>query len=402
MIITAFNPDVESLERTYLTLAESAGVTAHTVKNNDRFVADDRVMIGEMGHEKTEVVTVSSVSGGTTITTTATVFSHEPDDPITRLRFDRVIFYRSTTGSSGTYSSLGSVALDVDNANFITTYDDTTGLSSYFYKVSYLNSVSTLESSLSDPIPGGGYGRNTVGYMIDEVLREAQDLNEQFTDRIEILGWFNECSDDLTLRVKRPFDFLKTRTTLARVANTNYVDFPTDSNGNQTIWKFDRMDYNFVDTTTNPDTDVTYPVRVISLPEYRERFQDNTINSTTVNDEVQLISLDIAMNRFRIWPPAKTNAGAVWYMYYWKFFSTLDSEADVFETPTPRIYKLFALGKFFRKKSQTDSSQLALSDRYYADYNAEVAKLRKGDGMDAGSPKSFKFKPQDYKGNRNF
>lgn len=400
MIITAFNPTTEQLEKTYLSSATSAGVTSLTVKNNNRFVATDRIMIGEITREKTEMVTLSAVSGVNGMTVGATTFSHDTDDPVYRLRYDQVKFYRSTSGSGGTYSLLSTQDLDVDNADNITIYDDTTGVSTYYYKISYYNSVSTQESSLSDPIPGAGYPRNTVGYIVDEILRLVGDSKENVTDRTEVISWLNDCSDDMLSKAVRPYSFLHSRTTLTRTAARNYIDFPTDSNGDQTMWKFDRMDYNFVDASTS--TDVTYTLRVISPEEFRNRFDDNTIDSTTEDDETQLMAIDDAVDRFRFQPPFETTSAGVFYLYYWKFFTTLDSEGDELETPTIRPYRLYALSSFYRKKAASDSNMTAIADRYLADYTAEVARLSGHNRKDQGSPRSFGYLPQNNRGNRGF
>jgi hypothetical protein len=403
MIVTAFNPPLDDLEKTYISTAVSAGATALPVKNNNSFAALDRILVGEQGRERTDLLGVSSVSGATTITASSgTSYGHDPDEPVYRLRYDQVKFYRSTTGSTGTYSVLTTANLDFDNEEGITTYDDTSGLSTYYYKVSYYNSASTLESALSDPVLGAGYVRNSVGFLQDEILREIADEDEKTIDKTELLGYFNECSDDLQTRAKRPYDFLRTRTTLTRTAARNYIDFPTDSSGNQTMWKFDRLDYNFTDSTTSPVTDLTYTLRVISSEEFRNTYQDNTIDSTTEDDNTQIMALDTSVNRFRFWPPFETTGAAAFYLHYWKYFTQLDSEADLFETPTLRPYKLFALGKYWRKRAATDSDFMVLSDRYLGDYEREVTKLNKTNNIDGGSPKSIRFNPQDFKGNRGF
>jgi len=357
-----------------------------------------------MGHEKTEIVSVDAVVvAGTSLTTTATVFNHDADEPVYVLRFDQVKVYRSTTGSSGTFDLLATVAMDVDNATLNTNYQDDNGLSSYYYKISYYHSVTTLESAQSDAIPGGtGFVRNTVGFLVDEILREVQDEAETTTSRTELLGWFNEVSDDLQSRTKKPYSFLSARTTLTRTANVAHIDWPTDANGNQTMWKFDHMEYNFVDTTTDPDTNIIYTIRVIPLEKFRQDYQDQTIDSTTVNDETQVMALDESVNRFRFHPPFETTSAGVFYLYYWKYFTQIDSEGDVFETPNFRVYKLYGLAKFYRKKAKDDTSFLQLSDRYFADYNAEVTKFVRQANRDAGSPKGLRYLPQDYKGERKF
>jgi hypothetical protein len=404
MLIPVYNPTVDDLERSFLSSGISAGVISLTIDNNTNYAINDRIMIGELGREKTEVVTVTgAVSAGTTLTVGATLFPHEAGAPVTRLRYDQVKFYRSTTGSTGTYSLLTTINLDVDTADLLTKYDDTTGLSTYYYKVSFYNSVSTLESALSDPIAGSGYSRNTVGFMIDEILREVADKQETFVDRTEVLGWFNEVNDDLLTRVKKPYSFLHTRTAVGRTAQNAsgagaYLSFPTD------MWKFDRLDYNFVDTTVTPNTSITYTVRMLPPEEFRNRFPDtlDSASSLNNNDTLQFGSIDDAVSRIRLWPPSKTTSSNVFYIYYWKTFTQLDSEGDTFETPTPRVYKLYALGKFFRKRSGSDPIAERLANSYFQDYNQEVSKLKRADNKDAGTPKSFKYLPQTNKGWRQY
>lgn len=404
MIITAYNPIVDGYERSYLTSAISAGVAAVSVKNNDRFVINNRIMLGEMGRERSEIVTVTgAVTSGTALTVGTTVFSHDAEDPVIVMRFDQVKFYRSTTGESGAYSLLATVAMDVDNYDFKTKYDDTTGLATYYYKVSYYNSITAVESTLSDPIIGAGFGRSSVGFMIDEILREVSDENEQFTNRDEILGWFNEVNDDLLTRVRKPYGFLHTRTVKNRTAQDasgagTVLAYPDD------MWKFDFMRYTFVDPNVNPTTSTSYPVRAIPLQEFEQKYQNTLYSASSLenNDQLQFVALDDALSEFRLWPPSSTSSTGVFYIWYWKTFDELDSEANIFETPTPRIYKLYAMGKFYRKKGTQDSSLIAIADRYTTDYEKECIKLRRTHPKDAGSPRGFLPQPQDYKGNRQY
>lgn len=389
MVITALNPEVDELEKSYLSDPIAAGVTSITVKNNDRFAANDRIMIGEMGAEKTEIVTVSAISGGTGLTTGATVYPHSADDPVYILRFDQVKFY-SASSTNGTYALLSTEDLDVDNSDLATKYDDTTGTSSTYYKISFYHSISTIESDLSDPIKGTGWRRRQIGYVIDQILQEVSDLQEQNITREELLGYFNDVNDELTANVAKPYEFLHTRTTLTRTANTNYIDFPTNSDGEQTMWKFDRMDYNYVDTTTDPDTDITYTLPVISPEEFRNKYQDKTIDSTTVDDKTAEMALDTSVNRFRFAPPFETTSAGVFYLHYWKYFDTIDSEGDEIETLTPRIYKLYCKGMYYRKRAVVENSYNNIADRYFADYLVEKNRYSQGNRKDSGTPRSFR------------
>lgn len=389
MILTLLNPETSDLEKSYLNASYSAGVTSIVVKNSDRFEVNSRIMIGEMGQEKTEVVTVSAVAGdGQTLTIGATVYSHEADAPVYKLRFDKARFYRSTTTSTGTYTLLATVDLDVDNANLSTLYEDDQGLSSYYYKMTVYHSISTLESAFSDPIGGAGWRRDQVGNIIDEILQEVSDTNEQHITRNELLGYFNDVNDDLQGAAARPFDFLRTRTSLTRTAATNYIDFPTDSDGRETMWKFDRMDYNYTDSDT--DADMTYTLRVVPEEKFRNTYQDNTVSTTSEDDATQVISLDTAMNRFRFYPRALTTAANAFYLYYWKYFTQIDSEGDIIETPTAKIYKLYCKAMYYTKRSTVEFSHANTADRFMQQYEMEKRKLQMANRRDVGTPRSFR------------
>lgn len=390
MILPVYNPDTTEYEKSYLSLSTAVGVTSLTVKNSDRFAANQRIMIGQMGQEKTEVVTVSAVNAdGITITVGATVFPHSADDPVFVLQFDQVKYYRSTTTSTGTYTLLTTVSLDVDNENLQTIYDDVSGLTTYYYKVSMYHSISTVESALSDPIPGGGFSRNQVGNIIDEILQEVSDVNEVHVTRNEVLGYFNDVNDDLQQNASKPYDFLRARTTLTRTAGQNYVAFPTDSSGNQTMWKFDRMDHQFIDSTTTPVTNNTYTLKVWSEEDFRNNFQNNTFSSSNEGDQISDMTIDTAVNLFRINPaPLTTQAGA-FYLYYWKFFTQLDSEGDTIETPTPKIYKLYCKSMYYAKRAIADVTLGTTANNYAGQYAQEKARYKMIDRMDKGTPRSF-------------
>lgn len=391
MLIPVWNPETNDLEKTYLSNPYSIGTTTILVKNSNRFVANDRIMIGEMGQEKTEVVTVSSVSGdGTTIIIGATLFDHSADDPVYKLIFDQIKFYRSTDNGVS-YSVISTQNLDVDNADLTTKYDDTTGISTYLYKFTFYNSISVVESAFSGIIAGQGWRREQIGRIVDEILQEVSDLQEVHMRRNELLGYLNDVNDDLQINVAKPYSFLHSRTTLTRTANINYIDFPTDSYGKQTMWKFDRMDYNFIDSTTSPTTNYTKTITVIPMEEFRNRYSDNTVSTTTTSDDVPVaMTLDTSVNRFRFSAPFLTTSAGVFYLHFWKYFDIIDSEDNVIETPTPKIYKLYCKGIYYRKRAITEPSYSAISDRYFADYAIEKNKYKGVDRKDQGTPRSFR------------
>lgn len=392
MILTLLNPDTADLEKSYLSNPYAVATTSLQVKNADRFALNDRLMIGEMGQEKTEVVTCTApATDGSTITINGTVFSHEADTPVYRLRFDQVKFYRSTTGITGAYSVISTQNLDVDNANLQTLYDDTTGLSTYYYKMTVYHSISTTESAFTDPIPGGGFARNQVGRVIDELLREVGDTTEQHVTRSEVLGYFNDVNDDLTINAARPYEFLKTRSALTPVAAQAYLPYPTDSLGNQTMWKFDHMDYNYVDSTTSPTTNITYTLDVVEQTYFRNEFQDNTNNSTTQRDTIHKMSLDDSVNRFRFEAPFLT-AHSTLYLHYYQFFPVLDTEGDLLITPTPKIYKLYTKWMYYNKRAIIEPSFADIAKGWQQQYVLEKVNYSKHNRKDVGTPRSFRVR----------
>jgi hypothetical protein len=392
MVIAASNPETDELERSYLIQAYSAGATALKVQNNDRVLVNSRILIGHMGHEGSEIVTVSAqnTTDNQSLTVGATKFPHSIDDPVFVLRFDQVKFYRSTTGKTGTYTLLTTVDMDIDNDQLATYYDDTAGLTTYYYKSALYHSVSTLEAAQSDPVGGGGYARGEVGRFIDEFLKEIGDPDDSQGLRDQVLTWINDCSDDLLLRTKRPYTFLKTRTVLGTTAGLETIDLPTN------LWKFDDFEYIY---TPDSDTNIDYPVRRIPYEEFRRKTENNNADNS---DKLQLITIDEAVNKFRLYPTPLTSQPGVIYLYFWTKFATIDSEGDTFQTPTPRPYKMYCLEAYTRQKSRTDATQIPLATSYQSKYEAEVSRLPRSKQFDSGSPKGLRFGPQTYRGNRRY
>lgn len=85
-------------------------------------------------------------------------------------QFDQIKVHRSTTGITGPYSEITTpptrIALVADTITY--EYTDTAGDADYYYKVSYYNSVSTAESSLSDAQQGDGAAALSV-ISVEEV-----------------------------------------------------------------------------------------------------------------------------------------------------------------------------------------------------------------------------------------
>jgi len=99
-------------------------------------------------------------------------------------QFDTQKIYRSTTGETGAYSEITGIGTRVD---FVADqedyyYDDLSGDSAYFYKVSYYNTSTTNESTVSDPISGDTAQDPALGIISIDELKELYLFGLDLTD----------------------------------------------------------------------------------------------------------------------------------------------------------------------------------------------------------------------------
>lgn len=96
--------------------------------------------------------------------------------------FDRIKVYRSTTGISGTYTELTAVATRIVLVPGVTLYeyDDPSGEITYYYKTSYFNSGTLVESNLSAPRLGDD--PSTANILTIEELKEVYLFGLDLTD----------------------------------------------------------------------------------------------------------------------------------------------------------------------------------------------------------------------------
>jgi hypothetical protein len=75
-----------------------------------------------------------------------------------RENFDRIKIYRSTTGVTGAYVEITDPTsrLVLESGKVVYDYTDLSGHEDYYYRSSYYNSITSLESSQSDPQQGEG------------------------------------------------------------------------------------------------------------------------------------------------------------------------------------------------------------------------------------------------------
>lgn len=377
MIITAFNPSTDNLEKTYLSQYLASGASSLTVKNNDRFATTQAILIGEMGEERSELNTTSGITGVHTISIDSnTAFDHNADDPVYKLDYNQVKFHRAST-EGGAYSVIATVDIDVDNHDKVTRYDDTTGSSTDYYKIQFYNSETTESSELSDAIPATGAAANTVGKVVDEVVRRVRDTQYTILSINEYIDIMNEVNDDLIKMSHRPYRFLKTSATYNTTAATGYITLPTD------LWKFDYLEYSWTVGGVTRKYKIDLP---LSREDFVRKYEGADIADS---DELIDIAIDEYNSQILLGPAPKTSQTGVIELFYYKNFTDLDSAGDVVETPDTLIYKYKMLAEFYTAKAESDTKWYNLVQKYEDKYNGELMKMQRVNRLDTGTPRSF-------------
>lgn len=118
MIIKVRNTLPLESQKTFTSFDEPAAAGTIRWKNPNVFQASWGVQIGETGEERAEIM----VLGGTAPAGTAGTFSstslyeHPADTPMYAIKWDQIVFKRSTSGTAGTPTALtdGTITIQPD------------------------------------------------------------------------------------------------------------------------------------------------------------------------------------------------------------------------------------------------------------------------------------------------
>jgi hypothetical protein len=174
----------------------TAGGTSVPLKNINSFTDSWAVQIGKTGEAQSEIAVISGVPATGTINLASTLrFDHSLDTPVFQIHYDRIIFKRSTAGTAGTATAIGTVSI-TPNSQF-TEFNDSSGSTTYAYKTQFSNSVSSDVSQESDWfVPGG-----PTFYSLQQVRQRGKDAlyNASYIKSDEILNdWINEWIEVMT------------------------------------------------------------------------------------------------------------------------------------------------------------------------------------------------------------
>ena len=376
MVIKAYNPETEGLEKTYLSQTVQASSNQLKVKNADRIGANKRILIGEMGMEQSEIVTTTTGGSSTQINLSGnTQYAHTADEPIYLLIFDQVMFYRAAS-ADGTYTLLsgGTVGIDVDNREDVTVFNDTTGTGTSFYKYKFYNSITAEESVYSDYISAEGYGEKTIGSVIDAVVKRVKDTGFAILSADDYLNIGSEVNQDISSQSERPYNFTRKFVLLDRVADQGYIDLPED------YYKFKQLEY----TNTVGSYPRTKPLTPINIANFNSRY-----GTVAKSDYLSRVALDDEAKRILISPTPRTGATDAFQLWYYRELGDFKNPSDVVMTPNTLIYKYKFMAEFYSVKAENDPSYGNLATKYEQKYGNELMKLQRTNRKDVGTARSF-------------
>jgi hypothetical protein len=377
MIVTAFNPETDDLEKTYLSAYLPEGSTIVAVKNNDKFVADRRILMGRLGDERSELLTTDTINANkiSMVLDAATKFAHNADDPLYMLDYDQVNFYRKNN-LAATPTLMHTEDIDVDNSELVTRWEDASSLPTHYYQTSYSNSITGAESELSDPVPATGFTTATAGNIIDQVVRRVRDTSYNVLTIDEYVDIMNEVGSDLITQAHRPYRFLRREVILDTVAGQNYIELPED------LWKF----YKIRLSNNSGNYQRFFGRDPLSKEQFTDRYENN---QTSAQDNILDFAIDEESGRLLIYPTPLTAQTGVVKLVYYKKFDTITDVGDPIETPNNLIYRYKLMAEFYSAKSETDNQWDKLARKYEDKYGNEIVKMQRVNRLDAGTPRSM-------------
>lgn len=220
-------------EFSYLLNNETSGVAAATgvvVINSNIFAANDFVLLGEWGSETAEILKINTVTASTHTVkfTAATIFAHSESTRITVIKYDQVNFYRTTTATFSSSSSLSGY-VNIQPDDFTTNYHDLTNDTGFgWYR--FYNSHLATHSGPSNAIPYLDFSEDSVKKIFDQFNSLLNNKEVSLISSMERFSWLNEAysraQNELNL-INQAYT-VPTSLTITTVSGTAETALPSD------------------------------------------------------------------------------------------------------------------------------------------------------------------------------
>lgn len=191
------HPDLFDNNQTFIATDADSGVSSFTVDNGLKFAVSQYVLIGSFGYQKSEIIKIHAATTPTATTITlasATGFAHNRGERIIFIPYNQIVIEKSTDGGAN-YSALATVDIRADSTE--TFYQDTTGLSTYYYRVKFSNSTSSGVSQYSDGMIATGFTENSAGSVIRAALISLGEKVDEVVTKEFLYTALNDGRDEL-------------------------------------------------------------------------------------------------------------------------------------------------------------------------------------------------------------
>lgn len=409
------HPSIEESEQTYLTASAIATATSLTCMNVDGFSANDYIVAGKIGEERTELRQVANTSGDTTINIDALDFPHSIDTPITYLKFNQIRIYMgdwSARYSTGTISINKNQSSDLSATTATVTGSGTnwaainTSYSLYvkgkWYDISSVDSATQI--TLSQPYEDEDISSESyalVLFTLATTVAIQVDQNETIWDDTDGLeedyyrsGYYNSTSllsasmsypvGGLTEK-GYPSNSLKAMTddviseldpnekfSTRQLIITWFNDAQRIIRSSKRKWRFqwtetnitlvdnqfkyklpDDFDMNalFLFESDDGTTHTTKPLRPISMIEYYHKAENQDATASLTPENIAGEA-----GNFYIYPTPDVTGltTATIHIQYYRKFPELNGEGDQTIIPNPALLKYYAAAFISQKQGSRD------------------------------------------------
>lgn len=199
MIIRVKNSLADTAQSSFLSNPEASGVSTIRVKNINSFNSNWAVQMGATGEEQSEIklISASAISGTALSLTANTTYDHPTDTPVFGIKFDQVVFMKSTAGTAGTATVITGGTVNVTPDSLTTEFDDTLGVSADAYKAKFRNSVTGEETSTSGFLTTGGFSFFSKAKIRERIKNKLFSTGFLDADNGQIDDWINEWMEEL-------------------------------------------------------------------------------------------------------------------------------------------------------------------------------------------------------------
>ena len=369
ILIEVEHPDLVGSETTLTTAKYLAGATTIGIQNNEGLPASTLIVMGEIGEEKSELSYIS-ISADTLLTLNASYlpnFDHPEATKITSVGYDQIQIYRSTD-SGVTYALLATTAIEWDEEN--TSYTDSTGTTTYYYKTRFYNSITADTSEYSAAFIGTGMEENSLGALVDAVYDELNDPNHVVVSRDKVVDLLYKAEQRWWKR-KKKWDALITEESLVTAASTATISLPD---------YFDKpisLKYN---NTTDENEFRLREIPMIEMDEFKED------TGADDDDNLAYFTIDYPNSNIILHPTPESVSLALTLRYYKKPVKmTENSETTLCPMPEALVY--WAAAQIERRRKDRDAEAECLRN-----FEECIAMMRANEKKHT-RPRGFKYDP---------